>query len=342
MQRARIEVAPVTRGPFPVYREFPAAVQANENELAEVTPLIPGRVTRVAVDVGQDVKKEALLAMLHSAELGMAESAYLKAIAREYEADLFYARAVDLYEAKAVSLADVQRREAVMKTARAESREARNRLELLGVPSSEITRLAREQTIRPEVSIRAPFDGRVIMRNLTRGEIVEKGQRLFTVADLSNVWVVANVPEKDVRFVRQDQSVEVVAAAYPHGSFPGTITYVSDVLDPSTRTMKVRVTVRNPDRLLKPEMFALVRLYAGSKQDALTIPRVAVQDGSMVPMVFVKKDDRSFEPRRITVGDERGDMVTIVKGLEEGDLVVTRGAFLLKSEMEIDKVEPTP
>ncbi len=340
--RAGVEVAPVTRRSLRAYREFPATVQPNENELAEVTPLIRGRVVRVAVDVGQDVKKGALLALLHSTDLGMAESAYLKATAREHEANLVYERAADLHLHKAVSLAEVQRREAEMKTARAEAREAKNRLELLGVPAQELARLDREQTIRPEVAIRAPFDGRVIMRDITRGEVVETGQRLFTVADLSDVWVVANVPEKDVQFVRRDQPVEVIAAAYPHATFPGTTTYVGDVLDPATRTLKVRVTVRNPERVLKPEMFALVRLYAPPGAPALVIPSVAVQDGGTAPMVFVRTDEQSFEPRRITLGDEQGETAAVLSGLREGELVVTKGAFLLKSEMQIHKVEPAP
>lgn len=342
LNRSGLETTAVTRGRVRLAREFPATVQANQNELADVTSLIGGRVVKVAVDVGQDVKKGDLLALLHSTDLGLAEASYLKATARQHEADLVYARAVDLYQNKAVSLAEMQRREAEMRTARAEAREAKNRLELLGVLPQELARLDREQTIRPEVPIRAPFDGRVILRNLTRGEVVETGQRLFIVADLSDVWVVANVPEKDVQFVKRDQSVEVVAAAYPHAIFSGTITYVGDVLDPATRTMRVRVTVRNPDRNLKPEMFALVRVYSEPSGEVLTIPSAAVQDGGMAPLVFVRGEDRTFEPRRITLGEEQGDRVTVLDGLREGEQVVTKGAFVLKSEMEIHKVEPAP
>ncbi|HKW85680.1 MAG TPA: efflux RND transporter periplasmic adaptor subunit, partial [Nitrospiraceae bacterium] len=265
VSRVVMEVVPVARGQFRAYREFPATIQPNENELAEVTTLIRGRVVKVHIDVGQDVKKNMLLAMLHSADLGLAEGAYLKASAKLHEAELAYERAKDLHEHKAVSLAELQRREAEMKTARAEARETQNRLELLGVQAQEVERLEREHTIKADVPLRAPFDGRVIMRNITRGEVVETQHKLFTVADLSDVWAIGSVPEKDVQFIRKDQNVEVIAAAYPHGIFPGTITYISDVLDPATRTMRLRVTVPNPDRLLKPEMFALVRIYAVPK-----------------------------------------------------------------------------
>ncbi len=190
--------------------------------------------------------------------------------------------------------------------------------------------------------MRAPFAGRVIMRNITRGEVVETQQKLFTVADLSDVWVVANVPEKDVRFIRPEQPVEVIVAAYPHAIFSGKITYVGDVLDPATRTMRLRVTVPNPDRTLKPEMFATVRVYAVPMQDVLSAPLAAVQNGGAGKIVFVRKAPDQFEPRAVKLGDEQGDRVTIVEGLREGEEIVVKGAFALKSEMEIHKIEPAP
>ena len=341
LARTVIEVAPVARGELRVSREFPATVQANANQLAEVTALIRGRVMKVHVDVGQDVKKDALLAMLYSTDLGVAEGAYLKAAAKLYEAKLAYERARELQEQKVVSLAELQRREAAMKTARAETLEARNRLELLGVPDTEVARLDREGTIKADVLLRAPFDGRVIMRNITRGEVVETQQKLFTVADLSDVWVVGNVPEKDVQFIRKDQKVNVIVSAYPHAIVPGTITYIGDVLDPATRTMRLRVTVLNPDRLLKPEMFATVLVYAAVDQDGLTVPLAAVQNGPTGTMVFVQRGTNDFEVRTVKLGNEQGEVVTVLEGVSAGEQVVTKGSFVLKSEMERHKIEPT-
>ena len=342
LARTVIEVSPVARGQLRVPREFTATVQSNENELAEVTTLIRGRVVKVYVDVGQDVKKDTLLALLHSTDLGVTEGAYLKAAAKLHEAELAYERAKDLHEHKAVSLAELQRREAEMKTARAEARETQNRLELLGVPRQEVERLDRNHTIKADVPLRAPFDGRVIMRNITRGEVVETNQKFFTVADLSDVWVVGNVPEKDVQFIRKDQKVDVIVSAYPHAIFPGTITYISDVLDPATRTMRLRVTVPNPDHMLKPEMFAMVRVYAAPNPDALTIPLAAVQNGPNGKMAFVRRGANDFEARAVKLGLERGELVTVLEGVSEGEPVVTRGSFMLKSEMERHKIEPAP
>lgn len=340
--RLDLQLAPVARGQLVAHREFPATVQPNENELAEVTTLIRGRVLKVSVDVGQDVKKGALLALLHSMDLGVAEGDYLKAAARLYEAELAHSRAKELYEGKAVSLAELQRREAAMRTARAEARETKSRLELLGVPQDEIERLDREHTIKADVPLRAPFDGRVIMRNITRGEVVETHQKLFTVANLTDVWVVGNVPEKDVQFIRKEQKVDVLLAAYPHAIFRGTITYVGDVLDPATRTMRLRVTVLNPDRLLKPEMFAIIRVYAPPNPDELSIPLEAVQNGSAGAMVFVQRGPGEFEARTVKVGSEQGDLVSVLDGVSAGEQVVTKGSFALKSEMERHKIEPSP
>jgi cobalt-zinc-cadmium efflux system membrane fusion protein len=338
--RAGIETVAVSRGSFQVHRQFPATVQANENELAEVTTLVSGRVVDVFVDFGEDVEKGATLARLHSTDLGLAEAVYLKGIAKLYEANLAYKRAKDLLDHKAISQAEFHRREAEMKSARAEAREAGHRLELLGVSAREMLRLDREQTIRSDVAIRAPFAGRIISRNITRGEVVDPNKKLFTVADLSEVWVVGSVSEKDVQFIHKNQMVEVVAAAYPHAIFRGKITYVGDVLDPATRTMRLRVSVPNPDKALKPEMFALVLVYAEPKPDVLTIPLAAVQNGDHDQVVFVQREEGRFEARTIRLGEESGDVVAVLDGLRDGEQVVTKGAFVLKSEAEKQKIEP--
>lgn len=340
--RIALEVTPVARGQFRLSREFPATVEVNRNKTAEVTTLIRGRVVTVPVDFGQDVKKGTLLAMLHSMDLGVAEMDSLKARARLDEAEMAHLRAKDLYEHRAISLAELQRREAAMKTAEAEARETQGRLELLGVTRQEVERLDRERTIKADVPLRAPFDGRVIMRNVTQGEVVETQHKLFTVADLSDVWVFANVPEKDMQFIRKDQTVEVVAAAYPHALFKGRITYVGDVLDPVTRTMPARVTVPNPDRLLKPEMFAIVRVYAEPDPETLTVPLEAVRNGPTGKIVFIQRGTNEFEVRTVKLGREFGEVVTVLEGVQAGEPVVTTGSFVLQSEMERHQIEPTP
>jgi len=337
-----IEVQSVVRGEFRQHRDFPGTVTPNENELAEVTALVRGRVVKVFVDVGQDVPKGTSLAQLDSTELGLAQSAYLKAIARLHEARLVYERVRDLHRDRAVSAAEVEKREAEMLTVQSEANEARNRLALLGMHEADVSQLEREHKIRPSVAISAPFAGRVVARNITRGEVVEPTQKLFTVADLTTVWVVANVPEKDVRFIRRDQKVEVRLTAYPGEAFAGTITHISDMLDPATRTMRLRVTVPNPEPVhpLKPEMFATVRVHAAPERDVLTIPLSAVQRVQTGPMAFVRLTADQFEARPLKLAEDNGEVIKVLDGLREGEEVVAKGAFGLKSEAEKFKLEP--
>jgi cobalt-zinc-cadmium efflux system membrane fusion protein len=340
LANAGIEVVPIVRGEFRLHRDFPAVVQPNENKLAEVTSLFRGRVEEVYVDFGQDVERGTSLALVHSMDIGLSQASYLKAAAQSHEASLAYERARELYEELVVSLAELKRREAAMRVAQADLRETTHRLELLGVPSAEIQRLDRERTVRSEVSIRAPIAGRAIMRNLTRGEVVEMTQKIFTVADLSEVWVVGKVPEKDVQFIHPEQSVEVRATAYPGRVFPGTITYISDVLDPATRTMRLRVTVPNPKKLLKPEMFASVRVYAEPEPAVAMAPVSAVQRSGESSYVFVQLDHGTFEKRPVVLGPETDQVVAVLDGLRDGERIVTGGTFVLRSEFEKSLIEP--
>lgn len=337
---AGIEVRPVARGEFRLHRDFPATVQPNKNKLAEVTTLVRGRAVDVYVDVGEDVKGGALLARLYSSELGLAQASFLKAGAKLHEAELAFERARGLLEDRAISVAEFQKREAEVKSVRAEAREARDRLQALGMHEPDIQRLEREHTISSYVPISAPFTGRVITRNLAKGEVVETSHELFTVADLSDVWAVANVPEKDIRFIHRNQSVEVLVAAYPNETFQGTITYVGDVLDATTRTMRLRVTVPNREGRLKPEMFATVRVYTKTEPGVLTVPAAAVQRDRNETVVFVQLDPERFARRPVSVSDESGGLVQVFDGLREGERVVTKGAIVLKSEALRQQLEP--
>ena len=337
---AGIEVVPIIRGEFRVHRDFPALVQPNENKLAEVTTLIRGQVDEVYVDFGHDVERGTSLALIHSTDIGLSQASYLKAAAQSHEAALAYERARELYEQQVVSLAELKRREAAMRVAHADLRETVHRLELLGVSGEEIQRLDRERTVRSDVPIRAPITGRIIMRNLTRGEVVEMGRTIFVVADLSDVWVVGNVPEKDVQFIHRDHSVEIRTMAYPGKSFSGTITYVGDVLDSATRTMRLRITVPNPKKLLKPEMFATVRVYAEPEPEMAMVPVSAVQRSGESSYVFVQLGGGTFEKRSVVLGPETDQVVAVLNGLHDGERIVTAGTFVLRSEFEKSLMEP--
>ncbi|MGZ8394762.1 MAG: efflux RND transporter periplasmic adaptor subunit, partial [Nitrospira sp.] len=181
VKTAGIVVKPVARAEFRTTRDFPGTVEPNEHALAEITTLVRGRVIDVYADLGREVKSGALLALLYSSELGMAQSAYLKATAKLNVADRAFRRAELLLKEKVIGLAESQRREGEMLSLRAERQEARDRLLLLGLTDEDLRNLDRNHTIRSHVPVLAPFDGRVIARNLTKGEVVETTEKLFVV-----------------------------------------------------------------------------------------------------------------------------------------------------------------
>ena len=338
VKTAGIVVQPVARAEFRTTRDFPGTVEPNEHALAEITTLVRGRVIDVYADLGREVKSGALLALLYSSELGMAQSAYLKATAKLNVADRAFRRAELLLKEKVIGLAESQRREGEMLSLRAERQEARDRLLLLGLTDEDLRNLDRNHTIRSHVPVLAPFDGRVIARNLTKGEVVETTEKLFVVADLSDVWVTAVIPEKDIPYIRPDltgagQSVEVHVAAYPDQIFQGRITYVGDVLDPATRTMRLRLELPNPERKLKPAMYASVRVYSEPEPNVLLIPEAAVQRDRDRHFVFVQRDGAVFEARDVKLGNSNGRDIKVLDGLLEGESIVTKGSFVLKSEL---------
>lgn len=343
-----IVVHPAVRGDFSVYRDFPATVVPDHHATADITALVRGRVVDVYADLGQQVKAGDLLAILYSSELGMAQSSYLKAVAKLYVAERSYERAQMLLKEKVIGLAESQRRQGDMLSLRAEKREAQDRLRLLGMTEEQIDQLDRKQKIQSYVPITAPFDSRVIARNLTKGEVVEVTEKLFTVADLSEVWVLANIPEKDIPFIRLDlpagdasaveQQVDVLLTAYPGEVFKGKVTYIGDVLDMATRTMTLRLELPNPERKLKPNMYATIRVHSLPVRNALVVPEHAVQRERERRFVFIQRDATTFEARDVLIGESNGEVVRILDGLKEGEPVVVKGAFILKSELFGDEI----
>ena len=338
LTRSGVTVEPVGRTAFRTYRTFPGVVRPNEHALANITTLVRGRVAEVYGELGQAVVPNTLLAVLHSSDLGLAQSAYLKARARRHVAEQAYQRAQFLFKEKVIGQAEAQRREGEMISIRAEAQEAREGLRLLGLDDKEIRTLERTQTIRSQISIVAPFAGRVIERNLTKGEVVETARKLFVVADLSTVWVVGNVSEKDISYLHSatavpNQPVEVHVAAYPDEVFHGIVSYVSDVLDTATRTMQVRLTLANPTGRLKPEMFATIRVLSNPEPDAITIPKAAVLQDRGESVVFVRVNEQEFGRRVVHIAEQNDKLVHVLDGLTEGEEVVVAGAYLLKSEL---------
>ncbi|NOU10120.1 MAG: efflux RND transporter periplasmic adaptor subunit [Nitrospira sp.] len=336
--RVGLVVQPVARSDFRMHRDFPAIVQPNQRNMAEITALVRGRVVEVYGELGQEVKANAPLAILYSSELGLAQSAYLKAKAKLHVAEQAFNRAQFLLQEQVIGEAELQRRQAELLSTQAEANESHDRLKLLGMNDEEFRRLESSRKIRSVVPIVAPFAGRIIGRKLTRGEVVETTENLFVIADLSEVWVQANIPEKDIPFAHSvhasgDRQVEVRINAYPKEVFQGMITYVADVLDPVTRTMQLRIELPNRDGRFKPEMFATIRLFSEAQPDRLAVPEAALQRDQGRTFVFVQRSLNEYEVRDVHVGESNGTVTAILAGLNEGESVVTHGAFVLKSEL---------
>lgn len=339
MAERGITVEPVKRQPFRSYRDFPGTVELNERKTANLTTLVRGRAIEVYADLGQEVTQGTLLATLESREFGDAQSAYLKAKATLYVVARAYERAQALLKEEIISVAEGQRREGDMVRAQAELRESHQHLRLMGMSDEQIKELAQSRSIHPRIYITAPFHGFVIARNIVVGEVVEVTETMFVVADLSEVWVFANIPEKDISFVLNSERTdgrqigELLLHAYPDEVFHGTVTYIGAVLDVATRTMDLRLELPNPDLKLKPDMYATIRMYSSPTNDALTVPENTIQRDGDRRFVFVRRDSGTFEARDVKLGDSNGKEVMIIGGLREGEPVVTNGGFTLKSEL---------
>jgi hypothetical protein len=214
--------------------------------------------------------------------------------------------------------------------------EARKRLEILGVPAGEIAAVEKDGKPRHTVGIYAPAGGYVVQKSAMVGQYVQPGTELFTVADLSKVWVVADVPEGELPRVKLGDKATFTLPSLEGKSFTGTIGFVYPSVDPTTRTARVRFEFVNPELALKPGMSGSVSL-ATATAEALLVPAEALVDTGVLQYVFLKKpgQEGQFEPRRVRVGRREDGAVQIVEGLADGDVVVTTGNFLLDSESRL-------
>ncbi len=331
MKQAGIEIEAVSLRPLRIESSFPGKVSVNETRLAHVGVRIAGRAVEVFANLGDFIKKGQSLAVIDSPELGEAQSQYLKAMTNLQVAEKSYERAKIVLEGKVISTGEFQRREGEYLSSRTEAKAAEDRLHLFGMTDEEILSIGKAHAIISRVAIYGPASGTVIERHVTLGEVVEPIKPLFTIADLSTVWVIADIPENDISMVKKGQKVSVLVSPYPDAEFKGIVTYISDTVDPATRTVKVRAEVDNLKGLLKPEMFASVKIGTG-KMDVLAIPESAVQREGEKAIVFLAEDETTFRKKVVSLGPETNGFHQVLSGLEKGERIVTKGAFTLKSE----------
>jgi cobalt-zinc-cadmium efflux system membrane fusion protein len=336
---AGIEVAPAGRRRLSKTLSLPGEVTIPSGGISHVGPRIEGVIHIALAEIGTSVKEGELLAVLDSIPMGEAKAAYLKALAEHELAEKTLVREQKLSTEGGSARKDLLEAEAGLAKAAIELKMARDRLQLLGLSDADIARVLEEKgEDRAHVPIVAPLAGVVTDRHATPGEFVRPEEKLFTIADLDAVWVMASVPEKDVHDVREGVEAAIRVTAQPHETFTGKVTHIAPQVDPKTRMVRVRLETPNTRHLLKPEMFAEVELPIAEQAEALAVPAAAVQRVEGKPAIFVTKDGRRFERRMIQLGIESDGLVEVRSGLEPGESVVVKGAFLLKSELEKEAI----
>ena len=320
--RSQLTVEPVSQKEIKRNLTLPAVVEADPARLVKILPPLAGRITQLNVQLGQRVEQHQPLAVLDSPDLQTAYADYGRGRVQLANSQLNRDRLRSLGARGGIAEKDIQQAETDFLTAEAEYQRAEARLRQIGV-DPEATETSRILTML------APISGSVIDLTVAPGAYWnDPTAPLMTLADLSSVWVTANVPEKDTSRVAQGQSVDVVLTAYPGEMFKGQVLFVSDVLDPDTRRTKVRIAFENPGTRLKPGMFANATFFA-PKQVAPTVPASALVLKDDTNQVFVEVAPWTFEARPVEIGFQQDAQVMIRSGLRAGDRVIIKGGVLL-------------
>ncbi|MCK9284729.1 MAG: efflux RND transporter periplasmic adaptor subunit [Rhodocyclaceae bacterium] len=314
-----------------------ATIRPNQDRITHIAPRVPGRIVKVQANLGDQVKAGQALVVLDSLEVGEAHSAYLQAKTQLAVTKADFERAEKLHGEQIIAQKDHLRAHAEYDKAQAAFAAAGDKLRMLGVGSAP----AEDGRAVSTFPLSTPFAGTVIEKHAILGELAQPDKSVFTVADLSRLWIEANLFEKDLGRVKPGAEAVVTVDAYPGESFQGKLTYIAAVVDKETRTVPARVEVANPGGRLKPEMFATAAIRTvgtsgtaaiAGKDKALVLPQEAVVLMQGQPTAFIAEDG-GFEPRVVELGDKLRGKVVIRSGLKAGDKVVMAGSYALKARL---------
>ncbi len=321
------------------------SVGHNENRLLQLAANVKGRVVSIPVDLGARVRTGDPILELESVDLGRAREEFLSGLSGLRVSARAYQRAKALVEAKAISAGEFQTREGDFLVKQAAAQAAERALHLYGVSDSEIAglRAAVESNSplpsgpdAPRLTIRAPFEGRVIDRKVTPGALVEAMQPLVTIANLSSVWVFLQAYEKDLALLHEGLSVTLRTEAYPQEFFRGRVDYLGSVVDAATRTVRLRATVLNTGEKLRPGMFVKAQVEvprpAAEAKAILAVPQSALQTLDGRTTVFVQTEPGLFVRHFVETGHTFEGFTEVLSGVKPDDVIVTEGSFVLKSE----------
>ena len=337
--QVEIRTAPVEERVLAAQLETTGQVDFDQTRLAHVSPRISGRVHRVDALLGQNVRAGQKLAQIDSIELGQTKAVYLQAKANEELARKSFDRAQALYADRIASEQEALEAEAKLREATAGLRTAEETLHLYGLSQEQVDSLTYDDREASIYSLRAPFAGTLVERHATLGELVTPERNLFTLADLSRVWIWIDVYQRDLSGVHVDDRARAEVDAFPGEVFEGKVSYLSARVDADTRTVRARLDVENPEGKLRPGMFVEVRLVdphaqgGGESRKGLVVSESAVVRDGEEHLVFVALGELRYERREIRIRRQAGGYIEVAGGIEPGDLVVVEGAFLLKSAL---------
>ncbi len=336
---AEIALGPATRQKLTGTIAAPATIEADGNHVAHLSSHVPARVVRLIAQPGENVHKSQDLVILSSIELGQAKTEYLKSKSLADMALQHLKREEELYSKKIAAYRDVLDARAQYDTARAQYRAALEALRIL-IPQSDIDRLEWSSDSRPlaDFALVSPINGTLVSRNLSIGELIDRNDDAFTVIDLDTVWVFANIYEHDLSALKLNARAQITTDSYPDREFAGSVSYVGSTVDAKTRTVQARIDVPNPSHILKPGMFAHVRIDTDmTAREALTVPTEAIFTAGKRTFVFIAIGKNEYAVRDVEVGLENDKMVEVLSGLSEGEQVVVRGGLALKALMAAPK-----
>lgn len=328
---ARLSVAPVEDAEFRDVLRVSGRVEADESRLARIGASVTGRITDLEVIPGQDVKRGQRLATLNSVELSTVQLAFLRAYSQRLLAQRAAQRAEQLFEADVIGRAELQRRQSEFAQAEAEVSAARGQLMVLGMAEEAVAGLTADRSVNSQASVRASISGTVLERKVTQGQVVQPADTMFLVADLSSVWLVAEVPEQQATLIRRGESVEAEIASLPGDRLAGTLSFIAAIVNPETRTITVRMELDNADRRFKPAMLATM-FIKGRPERRLAVPGAAVVRDENRDYVFVETGQNQYALRLVNLGAEHEGRRQVVSGLARGDRIVVDGAFHLNNE----------
>jgi cobalt-zinc-cadmium efflux system membrane fusion protein len=309
----------------------PARVEVDDTRVTRVGAPITGRVTELLVHEGQTVERGQVLVKLYSTSLVDVQLGFLKAHSQRSLAERAVARAQQLLRAEVIGSAELQRREAELAQTTAEVVAARQQLEVLGMPATSIKELERTHLVNSTTQIVASMDGTILERKVTLGQVVQPAETVVVVADLSHVWMIAEVPEQSAGAIRRGHRVQAEIPALPGSVVSGTLSFVSPTVNPETRTVRVRMDLPNPHGQFKPAMLAKMTLQDHAVRQQVVPSTAVVREGDK-EHVFVQISPDKFVLRQVELGPEFQNKRVLKNGVRPGEKIVVDGAFHLNNE----------